>query len=231
MREFYANAYEHENFRAFVRGKRVAFDRTTINQHYFWPNIDDDGYNTYLSKELDWEEVITALCKPGTQWKLSGKEALSFPSSAMTRELKVWHYFIRAKLMQVTHFSDVVKDQAELLYEIKTKKSIDIGSVIEQSILQHVKMPNAGLYCPSLIIVLCYKAGVLYDANEELLHPKHVLDNNTFLSIKCWEDNLEPGPSTSSSKLPRQAHAQNVPVTDRLAILESSFQDLSHRFD
>ena len=53
VREFYANAYEHENCRAFVRGKRVAFDRTTINQYYSLPNIDDDEYNTYFSKDLD----------------------------------------------------------------------------------------------------------------------------------------------------------------------------------
>ena len=33
VREFYANAYEHENCRALVRGKRVAFYRTTINQY------------------------------------------------------------------------------------------------------------------------------------------------------------------------------------------------------
>ena len=94
VQEFYANAYEHENCRAFVKGKRVAFDRTTINQYYSLPKIDDDGYNTYFSEDLDWDEVMTALCKLGTQWKLSGDKALSFPSSAMIRELKVSHYFI-----------------------------------------------------------------------------------------------------------------------------------------
>ena len=51
------------------------------------------------------------------------------------REFKVWHYFIGAMLMSVTHFSDVIKDQAGLLYAIKTKKLIDIRSVIQQSIL------------------------------------------------------------------------------------------------
>ena len=111
------------------------------------------------------------------------------------------------------------------------KKSIDIGSVIKQSILQCVKMPNTGLYFPPLITSLCHKVGVPYDANEELIHPKHVLDNNTFLSIKCWEDNPEASTITSSSRPPRQAHARNLLMTNRLAMLESSFQDLSHRFD
>ena len=68
-------------------------------------------------------------------------------------------------------------------------------------------MPNTRLYCPSLITALCHKAGVPYDANEEVIHPKYVLDNNTFLSIKGWQDNPEASPSTSSSRPPQQAHA------------------------
>ena len=111
VREFYADAYEHENCRAFVRGKQVAFDQATSNSYYSLPNIDDDECNTYFSEDLDWEEVMTALCKPRTQWKLSGDEALSFPNSAMTRELKVWHYFIGAKLMPIMHVSDVINDR------------------------------------------------------------------------------------------------------------------------
>ena len=104
--------------------------------------------------------------------------------------------------------------------------------------MQCVKTPNSGLYYPSLITALCHKASVPYDTNKELLHPKHALDNNTFLSIKSWEDNPKAGPSIGSSRPPQQPYAQNLPVTDRLAMLESSFEDhsqelrqLSHRFD
>ena len=39
VREFYANVEEHRNFRVFVRGRWVPFDRTTINRHYNLPNI------------------------------------------------------------------------------------------------------------------------------------------------------------------------------------------------
>ena len=82
-RKFYANAYEHEKFRTFVRHKMAVFDQTTINQYFSLPNIDDDEYSTYLFEDLDWEEVITTLCKPRTQWKLSGEEALLFPNNAI----------------------------------------------------------------------------------------------------------------------------------------------------
>ena len=68
--------------------------------------------------------------------------------------------------MPVMHVSDIINDRAGLLYAIKMKKSIDIGSVIQQSILQYVKTPKAGLYCAFLITVMCHKAGVPYDSNE-----------------------------------------------------------------
>ena len=43
VQEFYANTYEHETCQAFVISKRVAFDRTNINQYYSLPNINDMG--------------------------------------------------------------------------------------------------------------------------------------------------------------------------------------------
>ena len=48
VREFYANVEEHRNFRVFVRGKWVPFDRTTINRHDNLPNINNDEYERML---------------------------------------------------------------------------------------------------------------------------------------------------------------------------------------
>ena len=54
IQEFYANAEEQEDFKVFVRGKRVSFDRSTINRFYQLPDIDDDEYSRYMVDELDW---------------------------------------------------------------------------------------------------------------------------------------------------------------------------------
>ena len=48
VREFYANAYEHQGSVARVRGKAVAFDRTTLNRFYGLEDIEYDEYSTYV---------------------------------------------------------------------------------------------------------------------------------------------------------------------------------------
>ena len=89
MHEFYANAYEHNNGRVRVRGQDVAFDRTSINKYYSLPNIDNDEYVTYLSDQVNYEELIGALCKIGTTWKLSHGEPVSFKANAMHQRARV----------------------------------------------------------------------------------------------------------------------------------------------
>ena len=44
VREFYANGKEGDGFQVFVRGKWVAFDRTTINIYYGLFDLEDDQY-------------------------------------------------------------------------------------------------------------------------------------------------------------------------------------------
>ena len=64
VREFYANGKERDDFRVFVRGKWVKFDRTTINHYYELADIEDDQYQALLeSEETKWDEIKNALCK------------------------------------------------------------------------------------------------------------------------------------------------------------------------
>lgn len=78
MCEFYTNTYEHNDGRVRVQGQDVSFDRTSINMFYSLPNIDNDEYVTYFSDQVNYEEIIGALCKPGTTWKLSHGKPISF---------------------------------------------------------------------------------------------------------------------------------------------------------
>ena len=48
VKEFYANGKERDEFRVFVRGKWVKFDRTTINRYYGLADIEDDQYQALL---------------------------------------------------------------------------------------------------------------------------------------------------------------------------------------
>ena len=51
VRKFYANGKERDGFRVFVRGKWVAFDRTTINGYYELLDLADDQYQALLESD------------------------------------------------------------------------------------------------------------------------------------------------------------------------------------
>ena len=78
---------------------------------------------------------------------------------AMDKYSKVWHYFIRAKLMPTMNFSIVIKEKATLIYAIQSDKSIDVRLVIQNSILHGANHVTTRLYYPSLITNLCKVAG------------------------------------------------------------------------
>ena len=64
VREFYANGKERDGFWVFVRGKWVAFDRTTINGYYGLLDLEDDQYQALLENDTtNWDDIKNALCK------------------------------------------------------------------------------------------------------------------------------------------------------------------------
>ena len=56
-------------------------------------------------------------------------------SIGLTKECKVWYYFLGARLMPVRHFSDSNKDRALLLYCVVTGKSLNLGKFISSHIV------------------------------------------------------------------------------------------------
>lgn len=202
VREFYANMDE-SSLSVIVRGKLVKFDHSTINRFYKLPNIDNDEYSTYINDELNLEQVLETIGRPGAQWTMRGDDPLSFQTSELNNLNKAWLSFIGAKLKPVTHYSDVNKDRAILLYAIVTGKSIDVGRIIQQSI-RHSRRASTtgGLGHPSLITALCREAGVTWQQDEELLHPKSLIHKNFIARLKSWDSPLASNTGASSSRPP-----------------------------
>ena len=94
-----------------VRGKAVVFDISTLNHFYGLEDIEYDEYLAYVSDQVDLNEIVNTICKPGTQWKMSNGEATSVKTSTLTKEAKIWHYFVGARFMPSSHLSDVTRDQ------------------------------------------------------------------------------------------------------------------------
>ena len=136
--EFYANVYEHQGVVARVRGKSVAFDRMTLNRFYTLEDIKYDEYSAYVSDHVDLTEIVNAICKSGTQWNMSNKRACSMKASTLTKDAKIWHYFVGARFMSSSHLSDVTRDRTILIYCILSGKTIDVGGILYALILHSV---------------------------------------------------------------------------------------------
>ena len=67
VREFYANAPEHNNRKVFVRGKWVNFSGKAINQFLKVPDIDRDEYTVFIGRQIDYQEILQRIVVLGTQ--------------------------------------------------------------------------------------------------------------------------------------------------------------------
>ena len=152
------------------------------------PNIDNDGYEHMLQGSINWETIKNALC-PGTitRWDLTQSGVIkTFAGKNMSKSSKAWHYFVCSKFMPTTNFSAISKDKAGLTYAIQKGKSVDVGLVIQRSILNALKIAKAGLPHPHLIIDLCKKVGVQWGEGEELLHPKWAINDKSLDVYKVY---------------------------------------------
>ena len=120
--------------------------------------------------------------------------------------------------MPTTNHSVVSKDRAGLTHAIQIGKSIDVGLIIQRSILKALKTPKAGLPHPHLVFELFKTVRVRWVEGEELLHPKRAINNKIFDVYKMTAGDNEAGPSTPAK--PRTS-------TQRLIDLEEQIRYVS----
>ena len=90
---------------------------------------------------------------------------------SLAEEAKVWFYFLALVLVPTKHLSIVRDQEAIMLYAILKGYKLNVGTIIENSIIRYHEGNKRGLI-PHLatITVLCLKAGVkgLWEAEEEV---------------------------------------------------------------
>ena len=85
----------------------------------------------------------------------------TFPMTVLTPVAKVWYNFLSFKIKPSLHLSTVTKDKTILLYAMTKGFQFDIGTVIEQGLIESTHGHCTGaLIHPSLITELCRSAGV-----------------------------------------------------------------------
>ena len=91
----------------------------------------------------------------------------------LTEVNKVWFYFISSALKPSKHVSTVRQDRALLLYALVKGYDLNVGRIIEHSILDYVNDNLFGnILHLALITLLCIKGGVTFSEPKEEQCPK-----------------------------------------------------------
>ncbi|XP_073311543.1 uncharacterized protein [Primulina huaijiensis] len=154
----------------------VAFDAHTINMLYGIPPVMHDEYEEYRAEQVDYNNILQTICIEGAEWRMREDVHVSLAKSDLKSVAKDWYSFISARIKPTEHTTTVIKERAILTFCIMTGRTIDLGQLLQSSMLDYANGNSpSGLLHPSLITALCRNAGVIWDVNEELLKPKNVI--------------------------------------------------------
>ena len=90
---------------------------------------------------------------------------------SLTKEAKVWFYFLASVLVPTKHLCTVREQEAIMLYAILKGYKLNVGTIIENSIMRYHEGNKRGLIPhPATTTVLCLKAGVkgVWEEEEEV---------------------------------------------------------------
>ena len=146
MKEFFANLVEKEGKRVYVRGHWVDFSKEEINR-LFSLRVQKDGskFKKQL-KEPEHQKIVDLLMYGKGEWNETKKTPFKFISRGdLIEEAKVWFYFISSVLMPSKHLSIVRREEVILLYALLKGYKINVGKIIEKSILGYSERKCRGL--------------------------------------------------------------------------------------
>ena len=128
------------------------------------------------------------MCRPGTAWKLKmgTDQKVQFPQTALNRFAKAWYSFLCASILPTSHHQDVTVERAALLYGILKGSSMDMGLIINQSMLRFMRAgTSGGIPHASIVTRLCEAADVEW-GEENLQLPMKDIDSATIQKYSVW---------------------------------------------
>ena len=153
---------EKEGKGVYVIGHWVEFSREEINRLFNLRMQKDGSKFKKQLKEPEHQKIVDLLTTGKGKW--NGIRKTPFKSIArvdLTEEAKVWFYFISYVLMPSKHLSTVRREEAILLYALLKGYKINVGKLIEKSILGYSERKCRGMIPhPATITRLCIQGGV-----------------------------------------------------------------------
>ena len=100
VREFYANMVDRKETRYYVKGKWVSFHRNDINQLLKLKKLSNETRFKTVKKNPNYQKIVKALTARKREWKGNKKNPHeSIAKGSLTKEAKVWFYFLSSVLM------------------------------------------------------------------------------------------------------------------------------------
>ena len=171
VREFYSNLVGRKDNTVFVRGVWVPYGAKAINEAYRMAVHKHGSKFKKLLENPNLDKVAKKLTDGKAQLRQEKGGPKTLNRGSLTKEAKVWFYFLASVLVPTRHLSTVREQEAIMLYAIVKGYKINIGTIIENSILRYYEGNKRGLIPhPATINFLCLKAGVkgVWETEEEV---------------------------------------------------------------
>ena len=171
VREFYSNLVGRKDNTVYVRGVWVPYGAKAINQVYGMAGHKHGSKLKNLLENPDLKKIAEKLTDGKAQLRQEKGGPKTLNRGSLTEEAKVWFYFLASVLVPTRHLSTVREQEAVMFYAILKGYKINIGIIIENSIMRYHEGNKRGVIPhPATVMVLCLKAGVKgnWEAEEEV---------------------------------------------------------------
>ena len=171
VREFYSNLVGRKDNTVYVRGVWVPYVAKAINQVYGMAGHKHGSKFKKLLENPDLKKIAEKLTDGKAQLRQEKGGPKILNRGSLTEEAKVWFYFLASVLVPTRHLSTVREQEAVMLYAILKGYKINIGTIIENSIMRYHEGNKRGVIPhPATVTVICLKAGVKgnWEAEEEV---------------------------------------------------------------
>ena len=171
VKEFYSNLVGRKDNTVFVRGVWVPYGAKAINEAYRMARHKHGSKFKKLLENPNFKKIAKKLTDGKAQLGQREGGPKTLNRGSLTEEAKVWFYFLASVLVPTKHLCTVREQEAIMLYAILKGYKLNVGTIIENSIMRYHEGNKRGLIPhPATIIVLCLKAGMkgVWEEEEEV---------------------------------------------------------------
>ena len=130
----------------YVRGVWVPFGHKRINEVFQLKELKHSSKFKKLVENPDHEKIVNLLTNGKGKWKSTKKNLHQFINrGSLIEEAKVWFYFIALVILPTKHLCSAREQEAIILYALLKGYKMNVGRLIEGSILGYHHSNKRGL--------------------------------------------------------------------------------------